>query len=83
MSRENRRSVRLLVNLLHIAVQAILLYVVIIMVNLKQVTDILSATKQVGGLALYLCAMFASYAIYVGLIRILTVYNRERITDRI
>jgi phosphoglycerol transferase MdoB-like AlkP superfamily enzyme len=80
--RENRRGLRILLNLLHILLQGIYLYIVVGIVGPRQAGDLPGMLGIVKSLLLYLCVMFGTFYIYYSFYKLLTDPNRRRSTDR-
>jgi len=72
-----------MLNLLHILLQAIFLFIVVAMVGTREVADELGMLVVVKSLLLYLCLMFGTFYIYYSIYKILTDPNRRRHTDRV
>ena len=77
MERETRHGVKVLLGLLHIALQLVWIYLIVALINTREAADVMEELRVIRSLITHVSLMFGTFYIYYALNRLMGIQSRQ------
>ena len=77
MERETRHGLKILLGLLHIALQLVWIYLIVALINTREAADVMEELRVIRSLITHVSLMFGAFYIYYALNRLMGIQSRQ------